>query len=109
MIYPTIQKFGVSKILVFLKEIILLFSKDALNWSELTKKKNRFLSSKRPEVSMKYEILSSTTVFNIDNNKNVSRAVNHYIRMISERSFDTEDWKFSFTVTGISYMLKYIN
>ncbi len=35
------------------------------------------------------------------------------IRMISEESCDTEDWnkgcwKFSFTITGIYYILKYI-
>ncbi len=44
------------------------------------------------------KILSSTTDFNID--RNVSWAANQYIRMISEGSCDTEDWrwcwKFSF-------------
>jgi len=30
-------------------------------------------------------------IFNIDNNKNISWASNHHIRMISEGSCDTED------------------
>ncbi len=38
---------------------------------------------------------------------------NHHIRMISEGSCDTEDWsngcwKFSFAITEINYILKYI-
>ncbi len=38
------------------------------------------------------DIISSTTVFNIDNNKKyVSWAANQHIRMISEGSCDTED------------------
>ncbi len=38
--------------------------------------------------------------------RNVSSAPNQHIRMISEE--DTEDWrKFSFTITGINYILKY--
>ncbi len=38
------------------------------------------------------KILTSTTVFNIDNKKeNVFWAANQYIRMISEGSCDTED------------------
>ncbi len=40
------------------------------------------------------KILRSTTVFNINNNnnENISRAANQLIRIISEWSFDTEDW-----------------
>ncbi len=50
-------------------------------------------------------------IFNIDNKD--SWAENQHIRMISEGSCDTEDWsngcwKFSFTITGINYILKYI-
>ncbi len=45
---------------------------------------------------------------NKNKNKNVSWAPNQHIRMISEGSCDTEDWKFSFTITGINYILKYI-
>jgi len=37
------------------------------------------------------EIVSSTTVFNINNKKKSSLAPNQHIRMISERSCDTED------------------
>ncbi len=36
------------------------------------------------------KLLSKTTVFNIDNNRNVP---NQYIRMVSEGSCDTEDWR----------------
>ncbi len=36
--------------------------------------------------------VSSTTVFNIDDNENVSWAPNQYIRMISKGSCDTEYW-----------------
>ncbi len=57
-------------------------------------------------------IISSTTVSNIDNNKNVSWAANQYIRMISEGSCDTEDWSNDATnsalVTAINYILEYI-
>ncbi len=43
----------------------------------------------------------------------VSEAPNQYIRHIFERSCDTEDWrdgywKFSLAITGINYILKYI-
>ncbi len=43
-------------------------------------------------ITVSTKILCSTTVFNIDHNRNVSWAVNHHIRMISEGSCDTEDW-----------------
>ncbi len=56
-----------------------------------------------------YHVLN---VFNIDNTKTFSWA-NQHIRMISEGSCDTEDWsnewKFSFAITEINYILKYIN
>ncbi len=38
------------------------------------------------------KILNITTVFNIDNNKNISWVANQHIRMISKGSCDTEDW-----------------
>ncbi len=38
------------------------------------------------------KILSSTTVFNNDNNKMFFKQKNQHIRMISEGSCDTEDW-----------------
>ncbi len=54
------------------------------------------------------KMLSSITIFNIDNKKNVFSATNKHIRLISEGSCDTEDcWKFSFAITGINY-IKYI-
>ncbi len=47
-----------------------------------------------------------------DRNKKVSWAPNQRIRMISKGSCDTEDWsnnwKFSFAITEINYILKYI-
>ncbi len=47
------------------------------------------------------ENLSSTTVFNINNNtKN--------FRIISEGSCDADSWKFSFAIMGINYILMYI-
>ncbi len=51
-----------------------------------------FYSSNNPRdkkcVTVSTKILSSTTVFNIDNNW----VSNHHIIMISEGSCDTEDW-----------------
>ncbi len=46
--------------------------------------------------------------------RNVSWAANQHIRTISERSCHTEDWnngfwKFSFSITRINYILKYLN
>ncbi len=38
------------------------------------------------------KIWNKTTIFNIDNIRNVSCAANQNIRMISEGSCDTEDW-----------------
>jgi len=38
-------------------------------------------------------ILISTTVFIIDNNKKVYWAAIHYIRLISEGSCDNDDWR----------------
>ncbi len=34
--------------------------------------------------------------------------LDQHIRMISELSCNTEDWKFSFAITGMTYILKYI-
>ncbi len=61
------------------------------------------------------KILSSVkllTVFNTDNKK-CSWAPNQNIKQISEGLCDTEDWSngccnFSFTITGIIYILNYI-
>ncbi len=57
------------------------------------------------------KILNSTTLFNIVQKK--SWTPNLHIRMISEGSCDTEDWnngcwKFSFAITGINGISKYI-
>ncbi len=58
--------------------------------------------------SQKHE--ASTTVFNIDNNQNVSWAANPQIQMISEGSCDTEDWsndaENSALITAINYIFK---
>ncbi len=50
---------------------------------------NKCCSSKSP-VENESKILSSTNVFNIDDN--IYWAQNQYIRIISEGSCDTEDW-----------------
>ncbi len=55
-------------------------------------------------------IKKNNVVFNIDNNV---LSPDQQIRMISEGSYDTEDWsnacwKFSFAIIGINYILKYI-
>ncbi len=47
------------------------------------------------------------------NNRNVSWASNQHIRIISEGSRDTENWsndcwKLGFCITGMNYILKYI-
>ncbi len=56
------------------------------------------------------EIWRSTTAFDIDNN--VSWASNQYIIMISEGSWDTEDWsndaEKSALIKKMYYILKYI-
>ncbi len=54
------------------------------------------------------QILSSTTVFNIDNNKNVFE-LQIIIRVISEGSCDRVIMlKIQLYITGINYNLKYI-
>ncbi len=42
--YTTIQKFGVSYIYIYLKKLILLFSIDESNWSNVTVLKKMFSS-----------------------------------------------------------------
>ncbi len=64
------------------------------------------------DLHKKYQVAQLFSTFRIKIG-NVSGAANQYIRMISERSRDTEDWsndcwKFSFAITGIKYILKYI-
>ncbi len=46
--------------------------------------------------------LSSTPVFNINNNNTKN------FRIISEGSCDADSWKYSFAITGINYILMYI-
>ncbi len=66
--------------------------------------------NKHPEKS----ITGSTKIYQFSTLviRNVSWAVNQYIRMISEGSCDTEDWsndaENSALITGINYILKYI-
>ncbi len=48
------------------------------------------------------DILSSTAVFNIDNNKKSA----HY--HVTLKTGVMAVWKFSFAITGINYILKYI-
>ncbi len=51
------------------------------------------------------KILVSTTVFNIDNNKKCfwSSKLDDFWRIMEQWC-----WKFSFAITGINYILKYI-
>ncbi len=59
-----------------------------------------FIKESLKKVSVSAEVLCSTTVFNIDNNQKlllVSWAANQHIRMISEGSCDTEDYKLLLT------------
>ncbi len=91
----------------FCKKLILLFRGNILNWLKGTvntfiKVQNIYISKccsfelyihqiifKKKCMRVSTKILSSTTVFNIDNNKiNVSWAENQHIRMISEKSCD---------------------
>ncbi len=106
----------------FLKNLILLFSKDAFN---LIKRDSKFIYSvtKDTKISISNKSCSlylsknpekknhsfHNCFFNIDINKNVTRVTNLHFIMISERSRDTEVcWKYSFAFTRINYILKYI-
>ncbi len=102
--YTLIQKCGVS-----LKEINFIQFNQVKTFTLLHfyfKDMNfEFLKKKIIQVSWKIistKISSSKTVFNIDNNK---WAANQHIRMISEGSCDTEEMA---SITGINYILKYI-
>ena len=109
---------------IFLKKLILLFSKNALNWSKVTVKTFIMLqkiifqinavllnflfikeSWKKKNIVHKYFVQLYTI--------NVSWAANQHIRMISEGSCDTEDWsndaENSALITGINYTLLYIH
>jgi len=105
----SIEMFGVSKIILFYL-LIVLFIKDALNWSHVTAKTFiRFIFQinavlyflfisiidflSHPEINHSLsKILSSTTVFNIYNRINVSWAANQHIRMNYQiRSDDAEN------------------
>jgi len=98
--YSTVQKFRVT----------MIFFQDVFNWSKGTVKPCIVLQ--RICIMVFSKILSSTTVFNIDNNKKC-QTPKCYIRMISEGSCDTEDWiwvmilKIQLCITGINYILKY--
>jgi len=93
--YTTVQKFGSVRFPK--KKLQLVFSKDALNWSKVTVKtfimfimNFQFIKGAWIKwIMVSTKILSSKTVFNIDNNyRNVSWAANHQIRIISEGSCD---------------------
>ncbi len=124
LIYTTVQKIGVSKI-SFLNKLILLFRKDALNWSEVTvkvcikyfyfKKCRSFelpvhQRIKKYQFPQKYEAAQPfSMLMMIIIIRNVSWAANQHIRMISEGSCDTEDWSndagYSALITEINYIL----
>ncbi len=92
----------------------LLVSKDALNWSKVTVNVVllNFLfiqETWKIYITVSTNILSTSSVFNIDNNKTCFLSSTHlHTRMISEGSCDTEDWRLSFAITGINYIFKYI-
>ncbi len=117
----TVQKFEVSIYFYFFKKLMLIFSKDVLNWSKMTKDimlhnismlykccsfelsiHLRILETKKRTYQHFHKnIKQYITVFDIDKIRNVSWAPNQHIRMISEGSCDTEcwrngRWKFSF-------------
>ncbi len=64
------------------------------------------------DLHKKYQVAQLFSTFRIKIG-NVSGAANQHIRKISEGPCDTEDWsndcwKFSFAITGIKYIFKYI-
>ncbi len=89
----------------FLKKLILIFNKDALNWSKVTIKafvvlqflfeinavllNFLFIKEFRKNVA---QIYSAAVLFSSLIKINVSWAANQYISMISGGSCDTEDW-----------------
>ncbi len=118
-LYTTIQNQSVI-LIKKKKKLIILSSKDALNWSKVAVTKNLYFKLILffwifNSVLLRFhKILSSTTLMIVI--RNVSWAPNQYIRirMISKGSCDTEDWrngcwKFSFAITEINYILKHIN
>ncbi len=117
-IYTTVQKFGVSNIIIFLN------TKDTLNCSNV--KVKTFMSQKiyisntlcnfgkkvfwtfyslKKCIMGCTKILNSTTVFNI---VHISWAANQHIRMISEGPCNTEGWGKDAENSGINYILIYI-
>ncbi len=128
--YTTVQNFRVGNYFFFFKKLILLFSKDTLNWPKIDSKDiynvkklflfqinavlSNFLSIKgywKQCITVSMKIWSSTIVFNIDNNQKCFWffwAANQHIRIISEGSCDTEDWsndaENSALITGINYI-----
>ncbi len=116
--YTPIQKLDFFKYIYiyiyFLKKAILLFSKDALNLSKVTIYTSflnyniyRMVEYHGFHKNIKQQKLFSTFII-----RNVSWAANHHIRLISEGSCDTEDWRNdaenSALITEINYILKCI-
>ncbi len=50
----------------------------------------------------------STTVFNIDNNRNASLSSASVLEWLNEGSCDTEDWSNDAENTGLNFILTYI-
>ncbi len=93
----------------FLKKLIVLFSKNALNWSKVRVNVFMMYINYSFELSNNQRILKKKTVFNIDNIKCFLSTDWAYLNDFC----DTEDWsnrcwKFSFAITGINYILKYV-
>ncbi len=78
----------------FLKKLIFVFSKDALNWSSDNLYKRIPFLFYNPKTCIMFftKIFSSTTVFNIDNNQKCFLSSKSSYYNDFWRSCDTEDW-----------------
>ncbi len=110
--HTTVQKFGDRFIdwLFFVYILIFVCRKNSLNWSECFEL--FYLISIKEFISF-YKNIKQQNYFQLHvNNGNVSWASNQHIRIISIGSRDTENcndcWKLSFCITGMNYILKYI-
>ncbi len=121
LMYTTIQKFEVSSF------FYLLFCKGALNWSKMTAKTSNitkylyskemlFFSTSIHQIIQKkmchgsIKILQSTAVFNTENKKkflsNKTTYKSNFWRIMWDWRLGC--WKFSFAITGINDIFKYI-
>ncbi len=106
--YTTFPKIGVSKILILIFCINTFISKDTLKLN-----KNNIYNYNISNKCLKtLKTFNSSELFRIFYSSKYPEK-NQHIIIISEGSCDTEDrskgcWKFSFAITEINYILKYI-